>query len=180
MAGIAALWLSFPEPAHRRNIETLRDRDALPKAFRYALQHASRPVSGGPSGFGAGIVDAGALMDVDLSSMVEARPSSLVAPRGWCPGPSASAFRALESEFRDAPNGRERVSHLIGAPDLCAAPLLADETAFWSTVDDSVAAAFGPLLGVRAPSAGDFEKARRALLARDVSARLRAALAGAR
>jgi len=179
-AGIAALWLSYPDQKHQQAIQTLRVREALPRGFRYALGRAARPVAGNPTGFGAGIVDAAALMDVDLSPLLEERPAGQAPPSAWCPGPTHSAFRALEGEFRDAPDGRDRVARLLGVRDVCAEPGLADETAFWSTADGTVAASFGPLIAIRQPSTADYEKARRAILSRDVSARLRAALTAAR
>jgi hypothetical protein len=174
MAGIAALWLSYPEQAHKAATDKLRGSRQLPAAFREVLKHAARPSKLGPKGFGAGLVDASALITAPIPTISATKEA--LSGTTWCPGANASAFRALEGIFRDVPDGRARSNRLLQVADLCEAPGEADEVAFWYSIDNTVASSFRDLVSARTVSASDFARARKAILKREPSPQLRARL----
>lgn len=176
-AGIAALWISYPEPAHQAAIAALRERHALPQAFREVLQAGYRPVPWSKGGFGPGIIDAAAVIAAPLNAVAASREAFAAA--AWCRDVPASAFAAAEALFRDAPDGQQRLKDLFREDlAICASASLVDELMFWYGVDDEATAALNRISGAKTPGASDYADARTRLLTLNVSTSLRRALTG--
>jgi hypothetical protein len=170
-AGIAALWLSYHRQVTKANLGSAAQ---IPATFREVLKRSGHPAHLPSSGFGAGLVDAAQVLGTPIGTAATQEAMAV----DWCPGPDATAFRALESVFRGGADGRARAGTILNTPNICGFPQLADEVSFWYSTDDGVAAAFAPLALKGTPSAGDYDRVRRALQQRDISSRLRARLGG--
>lgn len=97
VAGIAALWLSY----HRDNLAS-RDPSEIPRLFRHQLKSTASTQHKLPSGFGAGIVDAAALL---------AQPLPAPGQYASTPRPPRSETRGLLTERTpspDIPDGLQR------------------------------------------------------------------------
>ena len=188
-AGVAALWLDYhtdtsgnPTP----QIAQLRASGQLTKAFRKLLQDTSWRPSAPPSGvtclsttwdpkkYGAGIVNVEALLKATIPD-----PASL--PRAAADDQEAlPLFASIFPPDADASVVEQRFRRLLqvpaGRPTDTVAELEGEIVHHYSTSVD-VQAAIDP---ITAPSPGDpaFAEARRVLLSRPISERLRRVLEG--
>lgn len=101
-AGVAALWLAHHDP------ERLSDRygGRVADAFRTAATATARRPAGWPDGWGAGILDAGALLDAPLPD-----PDHLAAGAPWSGGArlaraaTPDPLAAMEDRYRELAAG---------------------------------------------------------------------------
>lgn len=184
IAGVAALWLSYPDREHQRELAQLRgdaargEQNRIPRAFREVLSRAyRRPAAWDPSALGPGIVDAvkvlerpSVLIGAEAFGRLVDRTRVEAAREDWCPT-DPGAFAGLRGIFSEASDPRERVEALLG-PDLCATAVVADEIAMLYTVDSRVTDAVLRISGRETPAASEYARARAAIRRADVSPQL--------
>lgn len=188
VAGVAALWLDY----HRGEaaIDALRRSGRLTEAFRRVLKGAAwrpdrtappRPpqvrcqaANWNPSAFGPGIVDAAGV----LRAAVPALPPSRSLDAGT---PDLPLFASIFPASVPDQTVRARYRRLLGATVSGAIDEVADlegEIVLQYALDERVRATLDAMTSSRPPSSSAYSRAREALLARDLSERLRAALRG--
>lgn len=177
-AGIAALWISYVAKIQPAEFQQAKNAKRLPVLFRAAIRAGARPVDArSRDRFGAGIIDAAAVLRAGLgaggAAVAATEPT-------WCENPKADeALAGLKSLF-DVPDGRVRAQRLFGPHDLCRSSGVADEIAFLHSIHPDVTEAIDDLVESPSPDARDYQRGRRRLLAKPVSAALQQVLTGPR
>lgn len=171
-AGIAALWLAH----HRDRLPT--GPGAVPEAFHNAVTRGFRTVTPwDPKRYGPGIIDALAVLNLVPGTLAE----SLRSPARWCANNphGNAAVDALTALLGDGADSEQRAERLFNPTVLCDSGVIAHELATTYGLFDDVARAFDEIASSARPSQGNYRRLRNAVLAKPISAALRAALESA-
>lgn len=166
-AGAAALWLSYHQSSPK--LEALRQRKALAWGFREALKKGYRTVGNWESGYGPGILDAKKLL---LAEVPDPPAALFESGASVC----EEDLEALHSLFEEAPAPNDRLERFLGGArgqPVCPLAQVADEVAFLYATDPEVRRRIDDIAGPGNSGPRQFERARKALLSRDISPRLR-------
>jgi hypothetical protein len=169
-AGAAAMWLSYHQGSPR--LEALRQKRALSWGFREALKKGYRKVAGWKFGYGPGILDAKKLL---LAQIPDPPSAPLESGTSAC----EEDLEALSSLFEEAPAPSDRIERFLGGArgqPICPLAQVADEVAFLYATEPEVRQRIDDIAGPGKVGQRDFDRARKALLSRDISARLRTIL----